>query len=93
LQQELDEEDIFHAMAGSVEILLPIETQWQMRSDVVMKCASISAEELMQAESRCLVRRLRFRRMMAAKMSLIDADECAAKIFSCQIQIVSTAAP
>lgn len=26
LQQELDEEDIFHAMAGSVEILLPIET-------------------------------------------------------------------
>ena len=45
----------------ALEILLPTETQWHTRSDVVMKCASISAEESMQAESKCLVRKLRFR--------------------------------
>jgi hypothetical protein len=48
LQQELDEDDIVHAMAGSVEILLPTETQWKTRSDVVTKCVPILTEELMQ---------------------------------------------
>ena len=40
---------------------LPVGTQWHTRSDVEMKCGSISAEELMQAESRCLVGKFRFR--------------------------------
>ena len=52
-KEAFEEEDVVYSMAGSVEILLPTETQWQTRSDVVMECASISAEELMQAESRC----------------------------------------
>jgi hypothetical protein len=100
LQQELDEskeafdeEDVVYAMEALWRFCCRPSPSGTTRSDVVMKCASISAEELMQAESRCLVRKVEVQVNDGGEDVSDDVDECVAKIFNCQIQIVSTAAP